>query len=335
MIAAGQLPWLTVRQGSAPLLLCMPHAGTTIPAEMEARLVSPWLARKDTDWWIDRLYEFAFRLGASVVRMDVSRTVIDCNRDPSGASLYPGQATTELCPTTTFDGELLYRIGGAPQEAEIAARRNAWFDPYHRAIEQEIARLRALHPAIVLYDCHSIRSRIRRLFTGTLPHFNIGTFAGASCAPELTARIEQLCDRGPASRGDTPRATTAARARVYTRCRWSSPAAGICASHRVRWMCPTGPAPGMRPSPRPCRHSSSRCSRRASPSPPARAAEIRGVRYAVRRSRRRRPAMMSCTSRIPRAFAQRKKAAAPTPMTSTRLAHLGQKGCTAQSASNR
>ena len=200
MIAAGQLPWLTVRQGSAPLLLCMPHAGTTIPAEMEARLVSPWLARKDTDWWIDRLYEFAFRLGASVVRMDVSRTVIDCNRDPSGASLYPGQATTELCPTTTFDGELLYRIGGAPQEAEIAARRNAWFDPYHRAIEQEIARLRALHPAIVLYDCHSIRSRIRRLFTGTLPHFNIGTFAGASCAPELTARIEQLCDRGPFSR---------------------------------------------------------------------------------------------------------------------------------------
>ena len=200
MIAAGQLPWLTVRQGSAPLLLCMPHAGTTIPAEMEARLVSPWLARKDTDWWIDRLYEFAFRLGASVVRMDVSRTVIDCNRDPSGASLYPGQATTELCPTTTFDGELLYRIGGAPQEAEIAARRNAWFDPYHRAIEQEIARLRALHPAIVLYDCHSIRSRIRRLFTGTLPHFHIGTFAGASCAPELTARIEQLCDRGPFSR---------------------------------------------------------------------------------------------------------------------------------------
>src|SRR5262249_44436560 len=46
----------------------------------------------------------------------------------------------------------------------------------------------------VLYDCHSIRSQIPRLFTGILPHFNIGTFAGASCAPALTARIEQLCD---------------------------------------------------------------------------------------------------------------------------------------------
>src|SRR6266700_5038054 len=92
--------WLTVRRGSAPLLLCMPHAGTDIPAAIEAGLVSPWLGRKDTDWWIDRLYAFAANLGASVVRTALSRTVIDTNRDPSGASLFPGTATTELCPTT-------------------------------------------------------------------------------------------------------------------------------------------------------------------------------------------------------------------------------------------
>jgi N-formylglutamate deformylase len=200
MIAAVQLPWLTLQQGSAPLLLCMPHTGMTIPPDIEARLVSPWLARKDTDWWIERLYAFASNLGASVVRTTVSRTVIDCNRDPSGASLYPGQATTELCPTTTFDGELLYRSGAAPEAVEIAARRSEYFEPYHRAIEEEIARLRSQHPHIVLYDCHSIRSAVPRLFTGTLPHFNIGTFAGASCAPELTSRIERLCDRAPFSR---------------------------------------------------------------------------------------------------------------------------------------
>jgi len=200
MVAAAPASWLTLRQGSGPLLLCMPHTGTTIPPEIESRLVSPWLARKDTDWWIEQLYAFGADLDASVVRTGISRTVIDCNRDPSGASLYPGQATTELCPTTTFDGELLYRTGAAPEAAEIEARREAYFEPYHRAIAQEIARLRALHPLIVLYDCHSIRSKIPRLFTGTLPHFNIGTFAGASCAPELTARVEQLCDRGPFSR---------------------------------------------------------------------------------------------------------------------------------------
>ena len=194
MIEESSAPWLTVRRGLAPVLLCMPHTGTRIPPAIEAQLASAWLARKDTDWWIERLYEFAGRLGASIVRTGVSRTVIDPNRDPSGASLYPGQATTGLCPTTTFDGEPLYRAGCAPAADEIAARRHEYFEPYHRAIEEEIARLRRLHPALVLYDCHSIRSAVPRLFAGTLPHFNLGSFSGASCAASLTQRIEALCD---------------------------------------------------------------------------------------------------------------------------------------------
>jgi len=177
----------------------MPHTGTDIPAGIEAQLVSPWFGRKDTDWWIDRLYAFAQQLDASVVRTAMSRTVIDANRDPSGVSLYPGQATTELCPTTTFDGELLYR-GAVPSAEDIAARRSTWFEPYHRAVGEQIARLRARHGAIVLYDCHSIRSQIPRLFSGLLPNFNIGTFSGGSCAPELTHAIEQLCDGGPFTR---------------------------------------------------------------------------------------------------------------------------------------
>ncbi len=57
-------------------------------------------------------------LGATLVRTRLSRSIIDVNRDPSGASLYPGQATTELCPTTTFDGEPLYP-GAVPDAIEI------------------------------------------------------------------------------------------------------------------------------------------------------------------------------------------------------------------------
>jgi formiminoglutamase len=186
-------PWLTVRRGAAPLLLCMPHTGTDIPPALAKDFVSPWLARRDTDWWIERLYGFAAELGASLVHTAVSRSVIDMNRDPSGASLYPGQATTELCPSTTFDGEPLYRDGRAPAAAAIGARRDAYFLPYHRAIEEEIRRLQGRHPVIVLYDCHSIRSCIPRLFTGTLPHFNLGTFDGASCSAALTAQIEAAC----------------------------------------------------------------------------------------------------------------------------------------------
>ena len=186
--------WLEVRRGAAPLIVSFPHTGTDIPPGIEARLVSPWLGRKDADWWVDWLYDFAAGLGATTVRTRLSRTVIDVNRDPSGASLYPGQATTGLCPETTFDGELLYREGKAPGPDEVAARRERFFDPYHAALAGEIARLRGEHGRVVLYDAHSIRSEIPRLFKGALPNFNIGTFSGASCDPVLAAAVASACD---------------------------------------------------------------------------------------------------------------------------------------------
>ncbi|HEX2656482.1 MAG TPA: N-formylglutamate deformylase [Xanthobacteraceae bacterium] len=192
--------WLTVRRGTAPLIVSFPHTGTDIPRSLETRLVSPWLARKDADWWIDTLYDFAADLDATIIHTAVSRTVIDVNRDPSGKSLYPGQQTTEVCPTTTFDGEPLYKQGNELAAAEIAERRAQYFEPYHAAIEAEIARLRAFNENVVLYDCHSIRSIIPRLFEGELPNFNIGTNSGASCNPALTAAVEAVCDATKFSR---------------------------------------------------------------------------------------------------------------------------------------
>ncbi len=196
----GQSDWLTIQRGNAPLVISLPHTGTQIPAEFAEGLVSLPLARKDADWWIDQLYAFAADLDATIVHTALSRTVIDVNRDPSGVSLYPGQATTELCPTTTFDGEPLYRPGHAPGEDAIAARRRLAFDPYHQALRGEIDRLRHHHPDVVLYDCHSIRSVIPRLFDGELPNFNIGTNSGVTASAALVARIEACCDASPFSR---------------------------------------------------------------------------------------------------------------------------------------
>jgi N-formylglutamate deformylase len=185
--------WLRVRRGKAPLIVSLPHAGTEIPEDIEQKLHSPWLARKDTDWWVGRLYEFVDTLDATIIATEISRTVIDVNRDPSGTSLYPGQATTGLCPVTTFDGEVLYRAGHEPGAAEIAERRRRYFDPYHRTLADEIHRLRPQSARVVLYDAHSIRSRVPRLFDGILPHFNLGTDNGRTCAPELAAALESHC----------------------------------------------------------------------------------------------------------------------------------------------
>jgi N-formylglutamate deformylase len=192
--------WLAVHHGAMPLVVSFPHTGTEIPPDIEAQLVSPWLARKDTDFWVDVLYDFAHEMGATTVRTAISRTVIDVNRDASGASLYPGEITTSLCPLETFDGEPLYQAGREPDAAEIARRRTAYYDRYHVALAFELERLRAQHGSVVLYDAHSIRSRVPRLFYGELPQFNIGTNGGVSCDLELTTAIENICDASGFSR---------------------------------------------------------------------------------------------------------------------------------------
>jgi formiminoglutamase len=187
--------WLELTAGDAPLVVSVPHAGTDVPAEVGG-LLSLSRARQDTDFHVERLYAFASGLGATVLRTRISRTVIDVNRDPSGVSLYPGQATTGLCPATTFDGSPLYESGRVPGDDEIARRRSRYFDPYHDALAAQIARLRTLHRAVVVYDAHSIRSRVPRLFEGELPLFNVGSFNGASCAGTLTDAIAALCPSG-------------------------------------------------------------------------------------------------------------------------------------------
>lgn len=186
-------PWLVVLRNDSPLIVSVPHTGLEIPPDIESGLVSRWLARKDADWWVDRLYDFVPGLGATVVRTTISRTVIDVNRDPSGRSLYPGQNTTELCPATTFDGEPLYREGGQPGAAGIARRHADFFEPYHLALRAEIERLREAHRKVVVFEAHSIRSRIPRLFEGELPHFNIGTNSGMSCDLALSSAVAKRC----------------------------------------------------------------------------------------------------------------------------------------------
>jgi len=181
--------WLEISRADAPLIVCFPHTGLELPTSLAPRYVSAWLARKDADHHVHRLYAFARQLGATTLRTTISRSVIDVNRDPSGASLYPGQATTELCPTATFDGELLYRTNAQPTAAEIEGRLKTWFWPYHHALQAEIDRLRAQHERVVIYDAHAIRSRVERLFPATLPELNIGTHDGKSCDEVLSQAV--------------------------------------------------------------------------------------------------------------------------------------------------
>jgi N-formylglutamate deformylase len=184
-------PVFTLHQGELPLLISIPHLGTTLPAHIAAAFTPEASQFSDTDWHLDRLYEFAKGLGASVLGATVSRYAIDLNRPPSGESLYPGQTTTGLCPTETFRGEPLYPAGYVLEGAEIEQRKRLYWQPYHSALQAELARLRQKHPHVLLWEAHSIASVLPRLFEGKLPDFNFGTHSGASCDPSIIAAALQ------------------------------------------------------------------------------------------------------------------------------------------------
>jgi N-formylglutamate amidohydrolase len=188
-----------LQRGNGPLLLSAPHVGTLLPDEIAVRLSPAGRALVDTDWYADRLYPFAASLGASVLRARYSRYVVDLNRDPAGTVLYPGARTTGFIPTETFEGEPLYAPGDEPGTEEAAARRERYFDPYHDALRDELARLKAAHGQVLLLDAHTIWGRLPLLFDGELPDVNIGTNSGLSCDPALAAAVAAAAEASPYS----------------------------------------------------------------------------------------------------------------------------------------
>ena len=185
-------------QGTQPLLISMPHVGTYVPPALAARLTGVGQQVHDTDWHLERLYGFAKDLGASLLIATHSRYVIDLNRDPSGASLYPGQSVTGLCPVDDFDDRPLYRDpNDTPRDAEIAERRDSVWQPYHQQLQNELARLKSQPGKAVLWDAHSIRSVVPRFFEGTLPDLNWGSGGGTSCDPALTDALLTIAQSNP------------------------------------------------------------------------------------------------------------------------------------------
>ena len=181
---------VTIIRGASPIVLGQPHSGTFTPPEVEAKLNPLGKQLRDTDWHVPQLYDGLLD-GATIVRANFSRYVVDPNRDPAGTSLYPGQNTTGLVPTTSFDGEPIWSV--EPEDGEIARRVDSYHRPYHEALRHEIDRVKAAHGFAILYDCHSIRSAIPHLFDDCLPDFNIGDNRGQACDAAITRAVAECC----------------------------------------------------------------------------------------------------------------------------------------------
>jgi N-formylglutamate deformylase len=183
-------------EGESPLVISFPHVGTEIPADIAAGMTARAKEVPDTDWHVEKLYQFAQTLGVSWVEPMQSRYVVDLNRPPDDAALYPGQVSTGLCPSATFDGEALYLVA-SPDAAEIARRRAQYWQPYHDHLRAALDQTVARHGYAVLLDAHSIASHMPRLFEGRLPDLNVGTNDGHSCAAGLGEAVFAAAHAGP------------------------------------------------------------------------------------------------------------------------------------------
>lgn len=182
----------SLSSGNVGMLISMPHNGQQIPQSIADTMTDNGKNVSDTDWYIDKLYDFAKTMGIYTLAPKYSRYVIDLNRNPSGEALYVGADNTELCPTTAFDSSDLYLTGLKPTQEEVANRIECYWNPYHQALASTLAQLKQQYSRVVLLDAHSILSQVPRFFEGKLPDFNFGTADGSSCDNTLLESIKEI-----------------------------------------------------------------------------------------------------------------------------------------------
>jgi N-formylglutamate deformylase len=171
-----------------PIILSVPHCGTAFPDELKNEY-KPELrnAPDDTDWFVDKLYDFCFEIGITMISATYSRWVIDLNRDPQSKPLYAdGRIITALCPTTTFFGNSIYVDERHEVEPEEVRRRvERYYQPYHAKLAELMEEKKKKFGTVLLWDCHSIRQSVPTIHAEKFPDLILGDADGTSASREI------------------------------------------------------------------------------------------------------------------------------------------------------
>ncbi len=176
---------ILVEEGAGPLILCLPHSGVDAPAVVEGRFNATGRLQTDLSWRLEQVMRLNPDLGITVIRSNISRYVIDLDRDPDTPFGAVDDPSTYLCPVTTLDGKEIYNDGEEPGAIEIEQRMLLFAKPFYRAVSQQVDRLKRLHGRVILLDCQSMRSQIKGVTDKGLPIISIGSADGTSCDPDL------------------------------------------------------------------------------------------------------------------------------------------------------
>ncbi len=171
-----------------PIVISVPHAGTQFPEEL-AGLYKKRMRKilDDTDWFVHRLYEFAPAMGITLVKANLSRWVIDLNRDPESAPLYDdGRLITSVTPHTDFFGNNIYKSKKhEPGKKEVAKRLKKYYWPYYERLSVLLEERKKEFGKVLLWDAHSIRHRVSTIQNDPFPDMILGNNDEKTAQPQL------------------------------------------------------------------------------------------------------------------------------------------------------
>ena len=175
-----------------PILVSSPHSGREFPKDL-----SPVVKQKfknlpeDTDWYVDDLYDFSQEMGFVHVYSNISRYVIDLNRDVNGLGLYSdGRQETGLVPLRSFSGENLYE-SEPPSSQEIKKRIEEYYLPYHNMVKNTLFEIKNQFGVALLFEAHSIKRNVKTIREQSFPDFILGNQGGKTCPKAITGVLEE------------------------------------------------------------------------------------------------------------------------------------------------
>ena len=165
------VPLVHVVPGTSPLVLDSPHSGTRYPADFDYACALPAL-RTAEDTHVEKLYDFAPGLGVHWVEAQFPRSYLDANRNTTEMDVtlfdapWPHAVETDpkilskvrlgkgLIWRTTDEGVPIY--ARALSVAEVQARIENCWKPYHTAVKDAIDAAHARHGYSIHINCHSM-----------------------------------------------------------------------------------------------------------------------------------------------------------------------------------
>lgn len=157
---------------SSPLVLSSPHSGCVYPRRfLESSRLDAMALRRSEDAFVDELFGGVAKLGAPLIRARFPRAYLDLNREPYelDARMFEGRlpafANTRSVRVAGGLGTIA-RVVGESQEiyaqrlsvAEVLARIDRLYKPYHDCLRALLDRAYATFGIALLVDCHSMPS---------------------------------------------------------------------------------------------------------------------------------------------------------------------------------